>query len=193
LCLQHRLPVVFLDENESALGTLQPWQARHYPLDLLLVSVLNSPGGRQRLMRWYTSRRHAVAGMYLHREGRQPGHGPAEQVLCEPDHQFRVLCVPLRDEGLIRRFDLSLDLMASRFLYGGKLERTGLNGSFRGFSLRRSFGRLFRLEARRLLLARELMLPGHPACVPGFVERALRHDLVEYNGRLHATLAELGP
>jgi len=102
-------------------------------------------------------------------------------------------CAPMRDSAIVRRFDLALDLMACQFFTSGKLERSAMAGSVRGISLCAQIGRLFRLEARRLMLKHELMLPDRAAALPGFVERALRADLVQYNGTLHITLAELGP
>lgn len=191
VCLQHRLPVVFLDGKESIQGTLQPWRAQYYSLDMLIVSLLNSPDGAHRLTAWYDSRRHGIAASYLYGRGARPGKRPPDKVLEEMQHEFRIHCAPLRDGSILRRFDLAVDLVACQFFTSGKLECATMTGAVRGFGLRNHVGRLFRLEARRQLLDRELMLPDTAAAVPGFVDRVLRNELMRYNGRLHASLAEL--
>ncbi len=52
LCLEHRLPVIFVDEAGDLLGSLQPARSRNEPLGDAVGRLAWEPGGGERLDNW---------------------------------------------------------------------------------------------------------------------------------------------
>lgn len=195
LCLEHRVPVVFVDEYEQVQGMLEPWQPRHCSLDRRVASMLAQPDGPVRLQDWYRHWRHQLALGYLRDWGKQDEGFEAENVLERMQQVFLKRCVPdcSEREKLVDRFDLELDLLAIGLTGNGRLKLSRATGGRQGIGLAHCFSTLFQLQGRRQLLRKRIRLPGQDALLPDFVARHLRDRLFGFNGCLQSSLAGLVP
>ena len=195
LCLDHRVPVIFVDDYDNVRGMLEPWQPRHCSLDRRIASMLAEPDGPERLQNWYQHWRHQLAIGYLRDWGEQVEGAEAEIVLAHMQVTFLERCVPDcgERERLVDQFDLALDLLAIGLTGNRRLKLSRASGGREGIGLAHCFSTLFQLQGRRLLLRQRTRLPGQRTELPAFVDRHLRDRLFGFNGCLQSSLSELAP